>query len=259
MAIRIFTEEDYATYFPDTLFSGLTTYITTQYQIIKEFYTVNPRSCIHIGESDHLEWKISSLLGGEWVGRGNEAVDVAYNKTSPDGTVHKIGIDVKSVNIGSLRGKCTNETSLIQDFKKGGSSLENDLEEKRIDKIRSDWLGQLMVKLNHTKEKHELEEIIYVFLMPSIKNVKLVAFHLDIEKIEKATSSTSTRSPKSVKINNLIDDRYGNTKIYASKKRLELRLHHKAIEPVKLLFSKDDVENEDETVPKDSSDKSAET
>jgi len=139
MAIRIFTEEEYDTYFPKELFSGLKTYIATQYQVIEEFYTDHPLSCIHIGLSDHLEYKISSLLKGEWVGKGNGAVDVIYDKIDPDGTIHKIGIDIKSVTAKNPKSGCTNETSLVQDFKTVGKTLENDIRDRKIDKIRDEW------------------------------------------------------------------------------------------------------------------------
>jgi len=57
------------------------------------------------------------------------------------------------------------------------------------------------------------------------KNVHLVFLKLNYENINNVIFSKFTQKGMSIDLENFIDEKYGNVKLYKSKKRLELRLH----------------------------------
>jgi len=120
-------------------------------------------------------------------------------------------------------------------------------------------MALLTQKLNRTKATNNIEEVLYIVLIPLTKVVKIVAFHLDIEKIKEVTASTRTRSSKSVILEGLIDTKYGNTRIYVNKKRLELRLNCKSLNLFRSVFSTGEIKSDEDHEVKDSSDKSVDT
>ena len=68
------------------------------------------------------------------------------------------------------------------------------------------------------------KDIYYIIFICKKKNVFLSCLKLNAENISNMSFSKFTKSCKNILINNFIDEKNGNVKLYKSKKRLELRL-----------------------------------
>jgi len=157
-------------------------------------------------------------------GAGNYPIDVYKDK--------KYGIDVKFLTAkinsdGSYRNSQSNETSLSQNFKISGADLDQMFESKKYNKILKAWIKILQSKMRLPKEEFELKEIYYFIFLRAGNKISLSVASVDDSKISNLSTNTSTET--SVFVDNFIDEKYGNVKIYKSKKRMELRLRPKQL------------------------------
>lgn len=170
---------------------------------------------------EHIEQWIVQAIGGKPVGAGSYAIDIVHNN---------LGIDVKmlaakSNKYGELAASDSGETSLAQKFTDSGVDLDTMFKEKKYDEIVDGWKDILFKKLNRVCIEQSLNKIYYFFILRAENKFHLCATQVDIDQIEALSVLRGTDS--SVFVDGLIDERFGNGKIYKAKKRLELRLKPK--------------------------------
>jgi hypothetical protein len=162
----------------------------------------------------YAEFIIAKNTDGKLISSGNTPMDVQK------GT---IGIDVATV---CLQGNQTNEKSLLQKFKTEKKEQELDAYfEKKDDKnALKKYLNNLRQKIECSKELGINEHYYFIFISTK-KEIYLSVFIIDSKNIQNAYSDGFTRQGKSILISNLINKKFGNTKLYKSKKRIEFRLY----------------------------------
>lgn len=159
------------------------------------------------------EWWIAKCIDGIEVGSGNESVDIVNGKR---------GFDVFAITI---QDRCTlsGEKSIIQDFKNAGKQLDMLFEQKKYEEAIGLYVKTLHNKLQRAIRKYELEEIYYIGFISTKHEVYLACFVINVDKITKDVLKKGSHTTTSVYINNFLDNRIGETKLYKSKKRIELR------------------------------------
>lgn len=167
---------------------------------------------------EHMEQWILQAIGGESVGAGNYPVDLIK-----DGC----GFDIKMLSCkvdknGELTNSDSGEASLAQKFTESGTNLDQLFIEKKYDQIVDSWIDVLQDKFNKVINERNLKKIYYIFVLRAKNTFYLCGTRVNIDQIKNL--KVKKISGKSVFVDNLIDERYGNGKIYQSKKRLELRL-----------------------------------
>ena len=96
--------------------------------------------------------------------------------------------------------------------------------QNKFDGVVSDWARLLKKKLNKVKKDYErIQKIYYFFLIREDRNFHLCGMEVNVEKLSSISVDKSSKS--SVWIKDFIESRYGESKIYKSKKRMELRLY----------------------------------
>lgn len=159
------------------------------------------------------------------IGAGNYPIDV-YEP-------NKYGVDVKFLtakikNDGSFSNSYSNETSLGQNFKDGGSGLDQLFKSKDYDNILKAWVKILNAKVAVPIKDLKLKKIYYFIFVRAGNKISLAIAEVDTKNISNLTTNRSTDT--SVFVQDFIDDKYGNVKIYKSKKRMELRVFPKQLE-----------------------------
>lgn len=170
---------------------------------------------------EHIEQWIVQAIGGRPVGAGSYPVDIVHGTS---------GIDVKMLaaktnDKGELTSGDSGETSLAQNFKDSGASLDGLFNEQKYDEILDGWKEILHNKLDKVCIEQNLNQIYYFFILRAKNNIHLCATSVDLSKIDTLKVLRGTDS--SVFIDGLIDSNFGYGKIYKAKKRLELRLKPK--------------------------------
>lgn len=174
---------------------------------------------------EFLEDWISQACDLTKIGAGNYPIDV-YQPT-------KFGVDVKFLTAkiktdGSYSNSYSNETSLGQNFKDGGSGLDQLFKSKDYKKILDAWIKILETKVAVPIKDLKLKKIYYFIFIRAGNKISLAVAEVDTKSISKLTTNRSTVT--SVFVQNFIEDKYGNVKIYKSKKRMELRVFPKKLE-----------------------------
>lgn len=82
--------------------------------------------------------------------------------------------------------------------------------------------NKFMEKYNFKDGKKKV--IYYMIFICKDKNIYISCLKLNYEHISNMKFSEFTQSCKNILINNFINKKFGNVKLYKSKKRLELRL-----------------------------------
>lgn len=162
---------------------------------------------------EHIEqWGVQAL-GLNSIGAGSYPIDLIEKN-------QKYGADIKMLSWGGSK-KQSGETSLGQKFV--DSNLDKLFLEKRHDDIVRAWVKILDDKFNILFKNHPNLTNIYYFIF--IRDGK--KFHICGMKVDTSNFSsmiTGKTSKDSVWVNNFIDNKYGQIKIYKAKKRMELRL-----------------------------------
>lgn len=166
---------------------------------------------------EHIEQWLVQCLGADPVGSGSYPVDIInLNK--------KYCADAKMLSWNGKKGSLSGETSLAQKFKDAGNDLDDVFRNKQFDAIVNDWSKLLKNKLLNVKNDYkELEEIYYFFVIRQNNIFHVCGMEVDIKEIEHICVNRTSSS--SIWIKNLIDSKYGESKIYKAKKRMELRLY----------------------------------
>lgn len=191
--------------------SVLKKYVKKDIDSNKEYFD-DKKITYKISDPKKAEWILhKSIKNSKLVGDGNKNIDIFLSD-------EKIGIDV---SVLSLTKNLTNEKSVIQNF-----STENNLDNlflsnKGID-ILEIFKNKMMEKY---KSDDEINEFYYVIFVCEKQNVYMLCFEINYENILNMSFDGFTRNAKSLLINNFIDKQFGETKLYKSKKRIELRLN----------------------------------
>lgn len=196
----------------------LTKYVRTDINNNKEYYD-DLDITYKISNPKKAEWMLyKSINDSKLVGNGNTNVDIMINDN--------IGIDVCVL---TLNNKYTNEKSILQNFSTG-----NDLDTLFNNKNGLEAVNIFKKKfIEKCKNKNKDIKIYYVVFICHKKNIYITSLKLNIDNINNMEFNCFTRSCKNINISNFIDDKYGNVKLYKSKKRLELRLDKKIINNTK--------------------------
>lgn len=181
---------------------------------------------------EHLEQYIVQAIGATPVGAGSYGVDIIKE--------NDFGADIKMLSCKLKDGKLTNadsgETSLAQNFKDTGTSLDQLFKTKDYTTIIDGWKQIIINKLQKVLFEHSVDKIYYLFILRASSTFYLCGLKVNLEEIENicplilnpGTNKEHVKaSDSSLYLDNYIDSNLGNVKIYKSKKRLELRLKPK--------------------------------
>jgi len=177
---------------------------------------------------EHLEQWFVQALQVEAVGAGSYPIDILKS--------NKWGADVKMLSCkvdknDMLTNGDSGETSLAQKFKSTGISLDDMFKNEQYQEIINGWTSIWRDKLINVREDKNIDKIYYFFfLRGSKKESYICAFEVDIDNIDTniiTQRDKNSEIKQSIFLNGVIDSKYGNSKIYKAKKRLELRLKPK--------------------------------
>lgn len=171
---------------------------------------------------EHIEQWVVQAIGAKPVGAGNYGVDVVKPGI--------FGADVKMLsckvdNTGRVTNNDSGETSLAQNFKDTGISLDDMFKAKKYNEILDGWKEIIYNKLNKVKIEQAIDKIYYIFILRAGTSFRLCGMEVNLDELSNITVSGASDS--SLFIDNFINADYGKVKIYKSKKRLELRLRPK--------------------------------
>jgi hypothetical protein len=171
---------------------------------------------------EHMEQWIVQALGAEPLGSGSYPVDV---KTKD------FLADIKSMSIktnnGIITGAESGETSLGQYFQI--TELDSYFAKHEYEKIKDLWIDILYKKYHTVVEDTKIDKIYYICFMRADLDYYVFVMSLNYKVINKNIIVNVVRTTKdSIFLDNFIDPKFGSTKIYKAKKRLELRLKPKS-------------------------------
>ena len=190
-----------------------------------EFLPGQNDKALYLEKKQCEQWLIQSL-GLKPVGEGSYPID---------GIRDKNGYDVSSLALGQTRtGRMktqTGEKSLSQKFEDenfggDGDNLDSLFNSEKYDEIIMAWKKILSNKWKQTAENQELESLYLINLILYKPENRLMIFLLKInhENLDKVTKGKISPKKTSIWFNNFIDDKFGDVKVYKSKKRVELRI-----------------------------------
>lgn len=181
---------------------------------------------------EHIEQWFTQALNVEPVGSGSYPIDI-YNERE------RWGADIKMLNIkvdglGNVTNSDSGEASLGQKFTDTGTSLDELFVTRNFEEIRNKWIALYKEKYESLREDYpEIEKIFYLFILrPGVQasgtSFYFVGASIDLRNLDAVSVNSERTTADSVFLDSFISDKYGNTKIYKAKKRLELRLKPKA-------------------------------
>lgn len=173
---------------------------------------------------EHIEQWVVQAIGAIPVGAGSYPIDVIKED--------EFGADIKMLSCkinayGELSDTTSGETSLAQKFTNAGVDLDTAFKNKEYDSIAKDWSEILKAKLGRVKVEQNLDTIYYIFILRAATKFYLCATKVNLDMIDMMSANSENSTATSVFVDNVIDEKFGNAKIYKSKKRLELRLKPK--------------------------------
>lgn len=182
-----------------------------------EFHDDNPNDGGLSLEAKYSEWWTARASSGKRVGMGSGGTDV---KTS-----NNEGIDVMCV---LMNKRISGEKSLVQNFKNSGSDLDTLFKTKNYETAVKLYMEGFKKKLNIEKEKHDLSDMYIMAYISTKTDISICCFKIDLSVIEAVKPCKATNV--NITINGIIDNKYGTSTLYKSKKRVELRLSIKCLD-----------------------------
>jgi hypothetical protein len=176
-----------------------------------EYYKSTETKNLEI-ESGFSEWWIEKTSNSKKISSGNCPFDVL--------TLNKNAIDVMCL---CINGNMSNEKSIIQNFTNSGNNLDDYFNNKNFDNAIKIFLNEYKKKIINFKNEQNVNKLYYLSFISTSKNVYLSSFIININKLKNVISGGTTKQQKSILIQNFINNKYGNVKLYKSKKRIELR------------------------------------
>ena len=107
---------------------------------------------------------------------------------------------------------------------------------QKYDDIITMTMSNYYDKVQDVKSKYSLRDLYYLGFISTTTNVYLVNFKINIEDIRNVRIKYVTEPGTSIFLRNFIAERYGNVKLYKSKKRVELRLKPSVLEHAVSIF-----------------------
>jgi hypothetical protein len=190
-----------------------------------EFLPGQNNTALYLEKKQCEQWVVQSL-GLKPVGEGSYPID---------GINDKNGYDVSSLALGQTptgkMKKQTGEKSLSQKFEDENFGDENDnldslFNSEKYDEIIKAWKNILKKKWEGTIKDQNLNDLYLINLILYKPENKLMIFLLKINhnNLDEVTKGKVSAKKTSVWFNNFIDEKFGNVKVYKSKKRGELRI-----------------------------------
>jgi hypothetical protein len=198
----------------DINFDLLSKYIKDYINPRKEYYNDSNSNNLEL-ESGFSEWWIKKASNGKKIGDGNCPMDVITGSGK--------AIDAMCL---CINGSMSNEKSIMQNFNKSGNELDNYFLDKNENGAISLYINDYINKIKNFSltNKISLNRLYYAIFISTSENIYLSCFKINIGFIKNIKTDGFTKQSKSIKIRNFIDEKYGNVKLYKSKKRLELRI-----------------------------------
>ena len=190
-----------------------------------EFLPGQNNTALYLEKKQCEQWVVQSL-GLKPVGEGSYPIDGINNKN---------GYDVSSLALGQTptgkMKKQTGEKSLSQKFEDENFGDENDnldslFNSGKYEEIIKAWKNILKKKWEGTIKDQNLNDLYLINLILYKPENKLMIFLLKINhnNLDEVTKGKVSPKKTSVWFNNFIDEKFGNVKVYKSKKRVELRI-----------------------------------
>ena len=190
-----------------------------------EFLPGQNNTALYLEKKQCEQWVVQSL-GLKPVGEGSYPID---------GINDKNGYDVSSLALGQTptgkMKKQTGEKSLSQKFEDENFGDEKDnldslFNSEKYDEIIKAWKNILKKKWEGTIKDQNLNDLYLINLILYKPENKLMIFLLKINlnNLDEVTKGKVSPKKTSVWFNNFIDEKFGNVKVYKSKKRVELRI-----------------------------------
>lgn len=172
---------------------------------------------------EYLEQWCVQAIGAHPIGAGSYPIDILKDNW---------GADIKSLACklnrhGKLANGDTGETSLAQKFKETGVNLDEMFNTGKYDEIKEGWLEIVKKKNELVIKEKGLEKIYYFFFLRGYKEYYLCGMEVFLDGLKDVTVDYNRSTKSSVFLKNYLESKYGYTKIYKAKKRLELRLKAK--------------------------------
>lgn len=180
---------------------------------------------------EHIEQWFTQALDVKPVGAGSFPVDI-YNEREHWGADIKM-LNIKVDPLGNVVNGDSGEASLGQNFSDDDINLDTLFHSRNFDEIKDKWIMLFGLKYEAMKLHYPLvEKIFYFFILrPGVQDIGTDFYFtgavLDFNKLPSVIVDQERTTLKSVFLKNFIAPGYGNTKIYKSKKRLELRINAK--------------------------------
>ncbi|ONI46369.1 hypothetical protein AN641_01645 [Candidatus Epulonipiscioides gigas] len=176
---------------------------------------------------EHIEQWVVQAVGGTPVGAGSYPVDIIT-----ENAYGKYAIDIKMLSCkvnssGTLSNTTSGETSLAQKFIGPGIDLDTSFHNKQYEQIVTEWINILENKFRKVNREHGINNIYYIFVLRADNKFYLCATKVNTDNIKNMKANPQKTTKESIFIENIINDNFGNAKIYKAKKRLELRLKPK--------------------------------
>ncbi len=184
---------------------------------------------------EFLEACISQACNLNKIGSGSYPIDVYSEK--------QYGADIKFVTSkidkdGNFNSYTSGETSLGQNFSDDEESTLDELFKNKLSqKILKKWSKILESKYEKPIKEFKLKNIYYFIFVRGDNKIFLSIARVNKNNIKNLTTNKLTE--KSLFIDNFIEEKYGNSKIYKSKKRMELRVNPKNLQKDNLFISWD--------------------
>lgn len=174
---------------------------------------------------EHIEQWFTQAMNVKPMGAGSFPIDIHHEKNRWGADIKMLGVNTDAS--GNLTNSTSGEASLGQNFKDAGIDLDTLFARKQYDEIKNKWIKLYEDKYVPIMKSLDLECIYYFFILRSDVNFYVIGAKIDVADLNKISVNKERTTKTSVFLDNFIDPDYGNTKIYKSKKRLELRLRPK--------------------------------
>ena len=174
---------------------------------------------------EHIEQWLVQALNVKWIWAWSYPVDLINEKEN-------WWADVKMVSAWvnknwELTNKDSWETSLAQKFVETWNDLDNLFKNWDYEIIKDKWLWIYQDKLEEVIEKENFKNVYYFILIRWWDKLFLAWMEVVLDNLKHTEVDLERTTDKSVFVDWFLEERYWYTKIYKSKKRLELRLKPK--------------------------------
>ena len=136
---------------------------------------------------------------------------------------------------GNLAKGVSGESSLGQKFEDGKTNLDTLFKNKKKKELLDKWLKILKEKFEKPSKDFGIKNFYYFIFIRAGNKIYLSIAKVHKENLKYLKTGKITKT--SLFIENFVQEKHGNVKIYKSKKRMELRLQTKKLVDEKLVVS----------------------